>query len=295
MTALQAEAFVAQEPTDPSELVPELTRLALASACKAEFRGRALALLSRALPFDRAVWEEVPPFGDFRVVYPGVSWIGGRDGEAREPACVVTETGQDLGPAAAAVAGEEPCGSVDRPRAVLRLDLERFGRTRAVLTVERGGGAFGARDVDWLRALLPTLILADEGTAASSGPSRALTPREADLVEYVRLGYTNAQIALATGRSVSAVRNLLVRIFDKTGVRTRAQLVGGPLITSGLTRREREIVEKLRVGLTNREIGRDLGISTNTVRNTLARLFEKVGVSTRSELMGALAADDPEK
>jgi len=295
MTALQAEAFVAQEPTDPSELVPELTRLALASACKAEFRGRALALLSRALPFDRAVWEEVPPFGDFRVVYPGVSWIGGRDGGARGPACVVTETGQDLEPAAAAAAGEEPCESGERPRAVLRLDLERFGRTRAVLTVERGGGAFGARDVDWLRALLPTLILADEGTAASSGPSRALPPREADLVEYVRLGYTNAQIALATGRSVSAVRNLLVRIFDKTGVRTRAQLVGGPLITSGLTRREREIVEKLRVGLTNREIGRDLGISTNTVRNTLARLFEKVGVSTRSELMGALAADDQEK
>ena len=106
---------------------------------------------------------------------------------------------------------------------------------------------------------------------------------------------TNAQIALATGRSVAAVRNLLVRIFDKTGVRTRAQLVGGPLTTSGLTRREREIVEKVRVGLTNREIGRDLGISTNTVRNTLARLFEKVGVSTRSELMGALTVEEPDR
>lgn len=295
MTALQAEAFVAPQPADPSELVAELTGLALASACKAEFRGRALALLSRALPFNRAVWEEVPPFGDFRVVYPGVSWIGGRDGEARGPACVVSGTGQEVDAVAAAFPGGEHSEAERRPRAVLRLDLERFGRTRAVLTVERGGGAFGAREVDWLRALLPTLILADEGTAASTGPSRALTPREADLVEYVRLGYTNAQIALATGRSVSAVRNLLVRIFDKTGVRTRAQLVGGPLITSGLTRREREIVEKLRAGLTNREIGRDLGISTNTVRNTLARLFEKVGVSTRSELMGALAADDPER
>jgi DNA-binding CsgD family transcriptional regulator len=297
MTALQAEAFAAPERPDASELVPELTRLALASACKAEFRCRALALLSRALPFDRAVWQEVPPFGDFRVVYPGVSWVGGRDGEARAPACVVAETGQDVGEGAGEVAfpGEEQRARVDRARAVLRLDLERFGRTRAILTVERGGEAFGARDVDWLRTLLPTLILADEGTAASAGPSRALTPREADVVEYVRLGYTNAQIGLATGRSVSAVRNLLVRIFDKTGVRTRAQLVGGPLITSGLTRREREIVEKLRVGLTNREIGRDLGISANTVRNTLARLFEKVGVSTRSELIGALSADDPEK
>ncbi len=274
---------------DPSELVPELTRLALASACKAEFRGRALALLARTLPFDRAVWEEVPPFGEFRIVYPGLSWLGDRDGEA----CVMSGSacdGNADGPVTAGELGSAP----EHRRAVLRLDLVRFGRTRAVLTVERGGGAFGARDVDWLRALLPTLILADEGTAMSTGPSRALTPREADVVEYVRLGYTNAQIALATGRSVAAVRNVLVRIFDKTGVRTRAQLVGGPLTTSGLTRREREIVEKLRAGLTNREIGRDLGISANTVRNTLSRLFEKVGVSTRSELMGALAADPPE-
>ena len=49
MTAVQAEAFVAPQPSDPTELVPALTRLALASACKAEFRGRALALLSCAL------------------------------------------------------------------------------------------------------------------------------------------------------------------------------------------------------------------------------------------------------
>ena len=288
MTALQAEAFVGPQPSDPAELVPELTRLALASASKAEFRGRALALLSCALPFDRAVWEEVPPFGDFRVLYPGVSWTGDQDGAERVAACVVPGSGGEVG-------GEECASRAQGPRSFLRLDLVRFGRTRAVLTLERGGGAFGARDVDWLRALLPTLILADEGTAASAGPSRALTPREADLVEYVRLGYTNAQIALATGRSVAAVRNLLVRIFDKTGVRTRAQLVGGPLTTSGLTRREREIVEKVRAGLTNREIGRDLGISTNTVRNTLARLFEKVGVSTRSELMGALTGGDPDR
>ncbi|HZJ55880.1 MAG TPA: LuxR C-terminal-related transcriptional regulator [Myxococcaceae bacterium] len=293
MTApLPAERANQPEPCDPSELVTELTRLALGAACKAEFRGRALALLSRALPFDRAVWEEVPPFGDFRVVYPGLSWLGSRDGEAWGPACVMSGPLREEDSEDPALEGE--LRSVPGRRAVLRLDLERFGRTRAVLTVERGGWAFGASDVDWLRALLPTLLLADEGTATSASPSRALTPREADVVEYVRLGYTNAQIALATGRSVAAVRNVLVRIFDKTGVRTRAQLVGGPLTTSGLTRREREIVEKLRAGLTNREIGRDLGISANTVRNTLSRLFEKVGVSTRSELMGALAAGPPE-
>src|SRR5262249_6187736 len=218
--------------------------------------------------------------------------VGVRDGEPQVPTCAVSGPG---GSDDVTVGFGECTSRVEGSRAILRLDLERFGRTHAVLTVERGGGAFGARDVDLLPALLPTVILADEGTAASAGPSRALTPREADLVEYVRLGYTNAQIALATGRSIPAVRNLLVRIFDKTGVRTRAQLVGGPLTTSGLTRREREIVEKLRVGLTNRGIGRGLGISANTGRDTLARLFEKVGVSPRSELMGALTGDDPER
>jgi hypothetical protein len=132
MTAVQAEAFVAPRPSDPAELVPELTRLALASACKAEFRGRALALLSCALPFDRAVWEEVPPFGDFRVLYPGVSLADGHAEEARGPACLVRgpDSSGDGG------AGEQRPGG-EGPRAVLRLALVRFGRTRAVLTVER--------------------------------------------------------------------------------------------------------------------------------------------------------------
>jgi DNA-binding CsgD family transcriptional regulator len=254
------------ERPEPAELISELTRLALASESRAEFRGRALGLLARTLPFDRGAWQEVLPFGELRVELPRLRV--GVDAPVARPA--------------------------SRSGGVVCLELERLGRIRAALTFEREEGAFGAGDVDWLRTLLPTLILADEGVARSPGStrSRALTPREADVVEYVRLGYTNAQIALATGRSVSAVRNLLVRVFDKTGVRTRAQLVAGPLATEGLTRREREIVEHVRRGLTNREIGRALGISTNTVRNTLARLFEKVGVSTRSELMGVLASGD---
>ena len=264
--ATPAKALL-QSPPEPAELVSELTRLALACDSRAEFRGRALALLARTLPFDGGAWQEVRPFGELRVELP-------------RPRRVL---------AGAPTEGSRPAAS-----AVLCLELERFGRIRAVLTLEREGGAFGVGDVDWLRTLLPTLILADEGVARSPGSARPrpLTPRESDVVEYVRLGYTNAQIALATGRSVSAVRNLLVRVFDKTGVRTRTQLVTGPLAMNGLTRRERDIVEHLRRGLTNREIGRALGISTNTVRNTLARLFDKVGVSTRSELMGALVTEN---
>jgi len=251
-----------RRPGSALELLNEITRLALASACRETFRSSALQAIGCVVPFSRGGWHDARPFGGVRTELPP---SGGRSGRPH----VVGAPG------------------------VLRLELERPGRPSVLLVLERDDGPFAADEVEMLDSILPTLVLADEGTAPTSpSPARALSSRESEIIDYVRLGYTNAQIALATGRSVAAVRNLLVRIFDKTGVRTRAQLVDGPVATHRLTRREREVVHHLRSGLTNREIGLALGISTNTVRNTLARLFAKVGVSTRSELMGALAGED---
>jgi DNA-binding CsgD family transcriptional regulator len=51
-----------------------------------------------------------------------------------------------------------------------------------------------------------------------------------------------------------------------------------------LSTREAELVSLVARGLQNAEVALLLGISPNTVRNTLARVFEKVGVSTRAEL-----------
>ena len=51
-----------------------------------------------------------------------------------------------------------------------------------------------------------------------------------------------------------------------------------------LSPREAEFVDLVVKGLQNAEIAMLARISTNTVRNTLAKVFEKVGVTTRSEL-----------
>jgi two-component system, NarL family, nitrate/nitrite response regulator NarL len=51
-----------------------------------------------------------------------------------------------------------------------------------------------------------------------------------------------------------------------------------------LTPREKEIVEVLVLGYSNKEIASRFGISPQTVKNHLARLFEKFGVSSRLEL-----------
>ena len=52
-----------------------------------------------------------------------------------------------------------------------------------------------------------------------------------------------------------------------------------------LSKRELEVVQSVAEGLTNREIGDRLGLSKHTVKNYLLRIFDKVGVSNRMELL----------
>ena len=52
-----------------------------------------------------------------------------------------------------------------------------------------------------------------------------------------------------------------------------------------LTKRERDIVVMIAEGLSNRETSARLGLSESTVRNYLQHIYDKLGVSSRSELM----------
>jgi two-component system, NarL family, response regulator len=52
---------------------------------------------------------------------------------------------------------------------------------------------------------------------------------------------------------------------------------------SNLTPREREVIQLVAKGLTNKEIGRALGISDNTARNHVNSIIEKLEVSDRTE------------
>jgi DNA-binding NarL/FixJ family response regulator len=69
---------------------------------------------------------------------------------------------------------------------------------------------------------------------------------------------------LATGREVQAV--------DAGGLNL-------------LSKRETEVVRCLAQGFTNREIAEKLGLSQHTVKNYLFRVFDKLGVSSRVELL----------
>lgn len=62
-----------------------------------------------------------------------------------------------------------------------------------------------------------------------------------------------------------------------------------------LSKREREVVTSLASGLSNREIGARLGLSQHTIKNYLLRIFEKLGVSTRVELLSLTLAPEAQR
>jgi len=56
-------------------------------------------------------------------------------------------------------------------------------------------------------------------------------------------------------------------------------------VESRMTKREAEVVRLAVEGLSNREIGQQLGLTEHTVKNYLFRIFDKLGVSNRVELV----------
>jgi len=107
------------------------------------------------------------------------------------------------------------------------------------------------------------------------------------LVAVLNLG---ADYLLEKPFSVEALRSVLERLKAAPGDGTahltqffRRRLLGLPL-----TPRERELVEMVLQGDSNKQIARKLGISEQTVKNALSHAYESMGVQSRGELFHAV-------
>jgi len=115
------------------------------------------------------------------------------------------------------------------------------------------------------------------GTALAAG---ALLLAWAD---YQRLARTRAgDVALVLVAGLFLLLGLCLGLSTRRAAPTPP---GNPAAVAslGLTPRELEVLQLLAAGQANKEIARALGVSPNTVKTHLARLFEKLGAGSRTE------------
>jgi DNA-binding CsgD family transcriptional regulator len=119
------------------------------------------------------------------------------------------------------------------------------------------------------------------------------------IAHLVLRGSVRAAIVLLSRRragfsreSVAALKALLPAISVADALHER--LDGARIATAALrltcederlTERQRAIVELVAMGQRNEDIARAMGLSANTVRNHLARIFTRIGASNRAELV----------
>jgi DNA-binding NarL/FixJ family response regulator len=102
-------------------------------------------------------------------------------------------------------------------------------------------------------------------------------------------------VAAVAGLDVWLPRAMLVRAFCESES-LRAGL--GPAVIAAhgsnrtrtlLTTRERQILQLVRCGLTNKEVGRHLGIEEDTVKKHLRNMYAKLGVHRRAQMLARSA------
>ncbi len=139
-----------------------------------------------------------------------------------------------------------------------------------------------------LVACLHDVVGADNITYDDSAPDRTASAADPIVPPEIEEAWT--RFGHQTDRDLTddevAVMELL-RMELSQIVAAREQRASGPLGGAGLTAREEEVLGWLATGLRDREIARELGVSTRTVSKHLEAVYRKLGVTTRA---GAVAA-----
>jgi DNA-binding CsgD family transcriptional regulator len=126
-----------------------------------------------------------------------------------------------------------------------------------------------------------------------------VTRRQFEVLEHVARGLANKQVAHELQISLATVGTHLRRAKARLGVSTRVELICcmariGPAQRcpqlKRLTPAERRVAIRILAGQSNAEIARTRGRAERTVANQVSSIFQKLGVSSRSELCALIAA-----
>lgn len=200
----------------------------------------------------------------------------------------------------------EPVAAVTHHRILIADDHEMVRQGLAAILVRRGGfmivgeAADGPAAIDAYQALAPDLLLLDLSLPTLSGVEvvtalRARDPQARILIVTTYETDEDVRRSLAAGASGYLLKDApgdeivraVLTVLDgerylPPAVRERAAAAAG---RRTLTARERQIVERLALGDTNKEMSRALAIGEGTVKSHLKTLFSKLGVATRTEAL----------
>ncbi len=131
--------------------------------------------------------------------------------------------------------------------------------------------------------LAPSLARLEHAKAlAALGTTLRLAKRPTDARDPLRRALELAGACDATGLAAQVRTELYA-----SGARPRTDALGG---VAALTASERRVAERAATGETNRDIAQALFVTPKTVEVHLSNAYRKLGVRSRRDLAGALAA-----
>lgn len=188
-----------------------------------------------------------------------------------------------------------------RRNALIRPSFRQAGPEAPGLLIFDGTGVLESMNDAaecWLHELPPTLL--GSGVAALGATTELLSVvhRARAVGAGLESGTARARVLGRSGRWL-VIHGSAMRDADGNDDRVTVVIEAAkgsevaPIIVEayGLTPREREITEALARGASTAEIARALYLSPHTVRDYLKAVFEKVGVSSRGELVAKLFAE----
>ena len=107
-------------------------------------------------------------------------------------------------------------------------------------------------------------------------------------INVARVGKTPAFKQLDVARLGAVCTHFSARLAELRKSSRKPSLESQNPLAQRLTPREKQIADQVARGLTNAEIGAELWITQNSVKQALKRMFRKLNVSSRTEMVAKL-------
>lgn len=204
-------------------LLPDIAEWACQAPSRVGFRRGVLDRLSAVLALEAAAFASVPP--------PGPETVAVWNTSARRLVSLWSAESAELRarlrpPARWLLCGPNEGDWSATGRALMCCVLRIGERGMSALSLSRTH-PFSTEELRLLGQLQPVLRLGDERQVEVGDTiGTHLSPRERQIFELLVRGFRNEEIARELGTSPATVRNQLVRLYRKTGVATRSELVG---------------------------------------------------------------------